>query len=417
MSNLSSPSAEHMNRAAAIMESVSGVHPAPRSDYPPFVEEAVAGAALALEKGHPHALRIAHATKAEEWLDLKSIEGPHFHRAVARVLGGYEPGVIMDMSPRGMMEHIVSDTVNSTLAARMQIAVRDRNPVMIEGMTDDQVRRVEAGRTDEGVAADIAHESRGAYENVSRTRRFELIDVFHDKVDVSPEAKAEMERASGHIDVIRADATSAKRETADRVADFREANEPLFRDMLPDIQRMEVANHAEDLALGIGKGPMNQVEAGVAAHVAARGPMTSASSDGMVHDARVVVMVDAMMTARAMPDAPLPSPATVAMRIEGLSRLMRKAEDYAYGYDRLMDNDPVKSRDMRMMANGDLSSMTPDAQVDAFRTIQRGDMVPALTALRIHDAVKGSVMTERELDRAQSRIPAQASQVAQGISR
>jgi hypothetical protein len=399
------------------MEAVSGVAPAPRSDYPPFVEEAVAGAALALEKGHPHALRIAHATKAEEWLDPKSMEGVHFHRAVARVLGGYEPGVIVDMSPRGMMEHIVADTVNTTLATRMQLALRDRNPIMLEGMNEEQVRRVEAGRTDERIAGEIALESRGSYEMVSRGRRHELIDVFHERPDVSPEARAEIDRASRDVEAIRAATTRRNGEITERIADFREAGEPLFRDRIPSAERMDVAHHAEDLAMGIGRGPMNEVEAGVAAHVAVRGPMTSASSDGIVHDARVAVMVDAMLTARAAPEADTPTPAVVAMRIEGLSRLMRKADDYAYSYERAMDDDPVRSRDMQLMANGDLSSMTPDAQVDAFRTIQRGDVVPALTALRLHGAVKGSVMTEQELERAQPKIAVQAAHAREAMSR
>jgi hypothetical protein len=422
MANLNRISAENMGRAAAIMEAVSGVRPAPRVDYPPYVEEAVAGAVMALEKGHPHALRLTRATKAEDWLDPRSIEGPHLQRAVARVLGGYEPGAMVDMSPKGLMEHIVTDTVNTTLAARMDIAVRDRSPVMTEGMTERQIGRVEAGRRDGAVTADILHEMRGDYDRVSRSRRLELIDVFHEKENVSQTARDEIERASAHVDGIRSASVAQASGISSRIADFREAGEPLFRDVVSEDARREVAAYAEDLALGIGKGPMNQVEAGVQAHVAVKGPMLGASHDGLVHDARVAVMVDAMLTARAQPEAPLPSPADVAMRIDGLATMMRQADDYAYSYARATDNDPVKSQDMELLARGEVSSMSPDAQIGVFTSLHSGDRVPALTAMRIHGAVSDMSVAERsvgidrsvpnELGYAQAAMAAQARGMA-----
>lgn len=203
MSNLNPPSREHLNTASSVMQAVSGVRPAARLDYPPFIEEAVAGAAIALEKGHPHALWLTRDTKAEEWLDPTSMEGAHFHRAVARVLGGYEPGAMVDMSPKGMMEHMVADTVNTTLAMRMSLALWDRNPVMTETMSDAQLARIERARDDVSEAADISHERNGAYEKLSPSRRLALIDVFHGMADVSEAAKVEIGLAARDIAAIR----------------------------------------------------------------------------------------------------------------------------------------------------------------------------------------------------------------------
>lgn len=43
MANLNKISAHNLGEAASILEAVSGSRPAPRKDYPPYIEEAVAG--------------------------------------------------------------------------------------------------------------------------------------------------------------------------------------------------------------------------------------------------------------------------------------------------------------------------------------------------------------------------------------
>lgn len=427
MANLNPIRAENLDRSASIMDAVSGKVPAPRVHYPPYIEEAVAGAALALEKGHPHALRLAHAAEAEAWLDPKSFEGGHFHRAVARVLGGYEPGSVVDMSPKGVMSHIVTDTVNSTLAARMEIAVIDESPVMVEGMTKAQILRVELARKDPGVLSDISHERQGNYENVSRHRRLALVDVFHDKENVSKEALVEIDRAAGHIAGMRSEAVARNNEINSRVANFREDGESLFRDVISEDARRETSHYISDLTRGAGKGPMNEIEAGVQAHIAARGSKNLGSLDGMynymLHDARVVTTIDAMLTSRAHPDAPLPSPVDMAMRIEGMAVMMREADDYAYGYTRATDNDPVKSKDMENLANGEVSSMSLEAMTDVFRSLHSSDRVPALITLRIHNAVEDMSSADRFVDIEKSvpsgRGPERAAMIAhtQGASR
>lgn len=407
MANLNALTGTNLNRAASIMEAASGATPAPRVDYPPYIEEAAAGAALALEKGHPQALRVTRSTTAEEWLDPKSIEGGHFQRAVARVLGGYEPNAMVDMSPKGMMEHIVADTVNMTLASRMDLAVKDRNPVMTEGMTQSHIDRVELARSDDGVAADITRERKGGYESVSPSRRLALIDVFHEMADVSDVARNEITHAARDVALMRAGAVERAGGIRSRIADFREEGVPLFRD---GVQDDVGANHrAEELALGIGKGPMNEVEAGVSAHIAVKGPQNRGFDDGMHHDARVAVMVD---IAKA-DEASIPAPSVVATRIEGMAILMREADDYAYSYTRASDNDPVNSLDMERLARGEMSSMSPDAQVRVFESLHSGDRVPALTAMRIHGAVRDMSSTERSVGIEQVE-PARAG-VAQAV--
>lgn len=169
--------------------------------------------------------------------------------------------------------------------------------------------------------------------------------------------------------------------------------------------------------MGIGKGVMNELEAGVMAHVLVRGPKDRASDDGMFHDARVAVMVDVVTD----PSERIPSPASVAMRIEGMAIMMREADDYAYSYTRAMDNDPAKARDMDMLARGDASQMSPDAQVRTFEALHRGDRVPALTAMRLHGMVADLSLQERSADveRVQPVRGAagQAAMAAQGQSR
>lgn len=398
MSNLNPVSQDNLRRAAVILDSASGRQHAPRTDYPPYIEEAAAGAALALENGHPHALRLARETKAEDWLDPNSIEGRHFHRAVARVLGGTEAGAIVDMSPKGMMQHIVTDTVNMTLANRMELAVKDRNPVMVQGMDAEQIDRVEAARANPRLAADISSESRGSYEAVSKDRRMALIDVFHTMEGVSDVAKAGIDQAAIDIQAMRADAVGRASLLRSSIADFKEDGVPLFREAMPDQDgRIDANWRAEELALRIGKGPMNELEAGVAAHVAVKGPQNRGFDDGMNHDARVAVMVDVTMMdeATAKRDPSLSSPHAIAMRIEGMSAMMREADNYGFSYTQATDNDVGKSLDMQLLSHSQPTSMSPDAQVRLFETLHNGDRVPALTAMKLHGALRDISSVDR----------------------
>jgi len=392
MANLNPISYENVLRAGAIINSASGREHAPRVDYPPFIEEAVAGAAMALEKGHPHALRLAHKSTAEEWLDPNSMEGRHFHRAVARVLGGYEPGALVNMSPKGIMEHIVTDTVNTTLANRMELAVMQHHPVMVEEMTPQQVQNVEIARLNPQYAAQIQNESRGAYEGVSHARKVALIDVFHTMENVSDVAKAQIDLAAKDIEEMRVGAAERGSYVNDRLADFKEAGVPLFREGRPLEDRLVDANwRTQELERGAGAGPMNEVEAGVAAHILVAGPQNLSMNDPLMHDARVNVMANMSMLeegASALRDPALTSPHAVAMRVEGMSRLMREADDYGYSFTRAVDDDEGKALDMQCLAHGEPSSMSPEAQVRVFETLHSGDRVPALTAMRLHEAVR-----------------------------
>lgn len=402
MANLNALSDHDLNRAALIIDAVSGAKPAPRVEYPAFIEEAVAGAAIALEKGHPHALRLARETKAEDWLDRSSPEGRHFHKAVARVLGGYDPGVVVDMSSKGLMQHIVTDTVNTTLANRMELAIKDRNSVMVEGMTERQLARVDAGRQDPSVAVEIGHESRGSYDRVSASRRLALIDVFHEMDDVSPSARAEIVRAAQDINSMRQGAARRSRDVESRIADFKEYGVPLFREAMPDEDRRIYANQRiQELTLGRGAPPTNEVEAGVAVHVAVKGDRDRGHDDGRIdHDARVAVMVDlAMMDqAAAARDPASTSPHAVAMRIEGLSVMMREADGHPHDYSRGLYGEFDRSLDRQLLSYAQLSDMRPEAQVRVFEELHGGERVPALTVMRLHGAVRDLPSLDRSSD-------------------
>jgi len=391
MANLNAISVQNLAKASGVLDSVSGRREMPRLEYPPFVEEAVAGAALALEKGHPHALRLAKPAKAEDWLDPTSFEGRHFHRSVARVLGGYEPGAFVDMSPKGVMQHIVTDALNTTLANRMELAIANSNPVMMEGMDPYQSGRVEEARIDPGVAADIRHESAGAYDKVSSRRRMQLVDVFHELQGVSDVAKAEIDRVSLDVDAMRAAEPARTRLLNERLADFKEEGVPLFRDRDPLNDMTVAANwRAQEISEGSGRPPMNELEAGVAAHVAVVAARPEGQTTDMSHDARVSVMVDVVLSEEASVGdrSGLPSPLQVAMRIEGLASAMRRADDYSFSGKAAAEDDFDKSLDMQCLAHGEPASMSPKAQMQLFQALHDGVGVPALTAARLQDAVR-----------------------------
>ena len=386
MSKFQGASRETLDVAMTTMREASGMIPEGGDEGVPGLHAATAGVALALERA-PLPGRDAHVSKADDWLDPWSDEGGIMRMAVAHVIDGYDDGSVRDASVEGMMRHMVADVANMDASTR-QIDALDGRGVEPTGLHEAHAGRVDAARGDAVVAADLRHESTGAYHRVSEGRAQELVGALQEGGGVPASTLAELSRIA--VDVVPPRAARSERNlyVQERLGESADGALPLFRDGPGSEVRMDRSRHrVEELALGIGDLPTGEVERGVAAHIAVKGSAVSSNVDRTDARARAHVMADMDLsdlpdTMLAIPDPASRTAAGVAVRIEATAAAMRRADERSFeGFD-------VDGRDDASMAGGRMSDMTRETQVTSFEAIQRNQGVSALDVVRLQAAVR-----------------------------
>lgn len=222
------PAQPSMDRAAQVMDTVSGRRPQDEVEPVPGLDAAVAAVSLALENGHPHN-KSGGFRFADQWLVPQGREGLHMTRAIAREIDAYEAGMQEDMRPKAIMSRIAHDVVMATTN----------------------------GRETPGAALD-----------------------------------AELGISARAAEAQRSQISRGNARMVEMMSDFKEDGVPLFRDGDGDATQRHIRAEARvsDLEKGVGSPPSGHVEIGIAAHV--RATRLSNRNDKSAHDARVAIMAE-----------------------------------------------------------------------------------------------------------------------------
>lgn len=391
-----------VDKADDAMQHASGDMYRSRVEYPPFFEEAVAAASIVLEKNYPHIFR-----ENEDNLNSLTPSGSMFLDSAVRTLNYVSSLSAKEYSPETSIGIMVSSMVN-TREAKDILAVTERMKAEdISSKLEDFGYKVLSSADADRIMADKRLEARGAYNRISPERQEELGTIFKSMSNLSPVARSDISRASEDISQMQGLERSRSGYTWSRIADFKEAGEPLFGKGVsdPGLEK-EATDRIRELAMNTGKPATNEIEKGLKAHMEAtisqpHDPVNYDSTlAGIMRDrARTVIAADFMspeiLHDAAMKDADLASPLAVATKVESLAQLMINAE-------KKIVQAGSRDYDVELLAQGRLSEMTAQSQIEVTeRMSKREGVAPYLTmkmseALRDMSAMDRSMQTQME---------------------
>lgn len=358
--------------AGELIRSVEGKGDRPEVEIFPGFEAMIAGTAVAMEKHAPHALYSSHESTADRWVKQGTNEWRHMHTAVARVMDMHANAQFdMRPKPEDVMSFMAADLIHQTSFARVDTAIRLKDPAFREDLTSEQNEMAERGLHDKAYASDISRKRIGLYHNLPTYEQREIGETLL-KGDNLPEGMSgTLKEMSKRIQAEIWDVGHRARDIDARIADFHEFAKPLFRPVTD-----EHIDRADRLARGVDL-PVGPVEIGIVAHARTIGHLENA----VARNARGQALADYQVKDPGGPEIHLAAYSDhVATRIEAHRLAVEDAREYAL--DHVADEATPPDHVVQIAWERDLSRIGETA-IGLYQAVESGDRVPGLVAAQM----------------------------------
>ena len=355
--------------AGRTIRAVSGTGPRPEVEAITGFEAMVAGTAIALERGAPHALYDSRATTADEWLREGSDPWRKLHAATARVIDLHRTREVLFDGPEAVMTHMAADVLNQADAQRKATALRFNDKPFDDALTPEQLEDVRYARNHPDWADDIRAQSHGGYSALPTLAQRVVAERLETGSNLPDGFREHMAPALAVVSRDLNDLPYRNREVDERIADFSEGEDgrpgrPLFA-----AATSETLRRVDELRAG--DRPHGNVETGIVAHMIVNGGPEA--HDGVASAAYARALVEQDGRSITAPQ--------VAVRLEAERIAVNNARtrfyediDTAQGVPEHIDQIAFERR---------FEIMAPEAQVGLFQELEYGDNVPALKAMRL----------------------------------
>lgn len=382
---------EVYREAGEVIRGVSGTGPRPEVEPMTGFEAMVAGTAIALERGAPHALYDSRETHAADWLKEGSDPWRKLHAATARAIDLHRTKEVLFDGPESVMVHMSADVLNQADAGRKATALRFNDKPFDDALTPEQLDDVQHAREHPDRARSLNSEAWGNYAALDATRQRWTGDMLEKGENLPDDFRAHLAPAVAVIARDLNDLPYRNREVDERVADFSEGEDgrpgrPLFR-----AATSETLRRVDELRAG--DRPHGNVEAGIVAHMLVNGGPEA--HDGVASAAYARALVEQEGRSITAPQ--------VAVRLEAERIAVNNARTRAY--EDIDSAQGIPDHVDQIAFERRFEIMAPEAQVGLFRELEYAENVPALKAMRLGQmalAVEAGDMgigmkTEREI--------------------